>query len=109
MYALELAWQGLRRHRALTALMVLAIGLGIGASMTMLTLLHVMSADPLPGRSAKLFYPQVDPQDMDGYRAEDRPPTLYTWTDATNLLRDRRGSRQAAMSKGRVTVRPPDS
>jgi len=107
MYALELAWRGLRRHRALTALMVVAIGLGIGASMTMLTLLHVMSADPLPDRSARLFYPQIDPQDMDGYHADDDPPALFTWTDAANLLRDHRGSRQAAMSMGRVTVRPP--
>lgn len=106
MYALELAWQGLRRHRALTALMVLAIGLGIGASMTMLTLLHVMSADPLPGRSAQLFYPQIDPQDMGGYRAQDPPMEMYTWIDAMNLLRDHRGTRQAAMSKGRVTVHP---
>lgn len=106
MYALELAWQGLRRHRALTALMVVAIGLGIGASMTMLTLLHVMSADPLPGRSAQLFYPQIDPQDLDGYRAEDPPPVMYTWIDAMNLLHDRRGTRQAAMSKGRVVVHP---
>lgn len=106
MYALELAWKGLSRHRALTLLMVFAIGLGIGASMTMLTVLHVMSADPLPGRSAHLFYPQIDPQDMDGYREDDQPPTLFTRLDAMNLLHDHRGSRQAAMSKGLVTVHP---
>ncbi|MGN6229354.1 ABC transporter permease [Dyella sp.] len=106
-YYTELALRSLRRSPILTALMVLAIGLGIGASMTMITVLHVMTADPLPGLSAQLFYPQIDPQDKDGYHAEDKPPALFTWIDAMNLLRDHRGSRQAAMSRGQVTVRPP--
>lgn len=46
-YYLRLAVRSLRRNPALTALMVLAIGLGIGASMTMITVLQVMSGDPL--------------------------------------------------------------
>ena len=45
----------------LTALMVLAIGLGIGASMTMLTVLHVLDGDPLPGLSAQLYRPYLNP------------------------------------------------
>ena len=40
----------------LTALMVLAIALGIGASMTTLTVLHVLSGDPIPHKSDRLFY-----------------------------------------------------
>ena len=35
--------------------MVLAIALGIGASMTTLTVFHILSGDPLPERSAKLW------------------------------------------------------
>ena len=64
-YYLDLALRSLKRNPVLTALMVLAIGLGIGASMTMITVLHVMSGDPLPGRSAQLFYPQLDPRPLD--------------------------------------------
>jgi putative ABC transport system permease protein len=41
-YYLDLALRSFRRHKALTALMVLAIALGIGASMTTLTVLHVL-------------------------------------------------------------------
>ncbi|MDO1528249.1 ABC transporter permease [Fulvimonas sp. R45] len=106
-YYLDLALRSLKRNRMLTALMVLAIGLGIGASMTMLTVLHVMTADPVPGRSARLFYPQVDPQPMENYKKGEGPPDLWTWTDAMNLLHDGKGVRQAAMSGGQVTVVPP--
>ncbi len=38
-YSLEIALRSLRRNLVLTALMVAAIGVGIGASMTMLTTL----------------------------------------------------------------------
>lgn len=106
-YYLELALHSLKRNPVITALMVLAIGLGIGASMTMLTVLHVMTANPLPDRSAQLFYPQLDPQGMDGYSKDENPPDQFTWTDALNLLHAKRGTRQVAMTGGQVTVRPP--
>ena len=50
-YYLDLAVRSLKRNRVLTALMVLAVAMGIGACMTTLTVLHVLSGDPLPGRS----------------------------------------------------------
>ncbi len=106
-YYIQMALRSLKRSPILTALMVLAIGLGIGASMTMITVLHVMTADPLPGKSATLFYPQVDPPDMDGYKEGQEPPDQMTWIDAMNLLHAHRGSRQVAMTGGQVTVRPP--
>ncbi|HEX2520070.1 MAG TPA: ABC transporter permease, partial [Castellaniella sp.] len=105
-YYFDLAQRSLRRNPVLTALMVLAIGLGIGASMTMLTVLHVMSGNPLPERSTQLFYPQLDPRGMDDYRVGEEPPTQMAWIDATNLLKARKGTHQAAMSGGQVTVRP---
>lgn len=104
-YYLDLAMRSLKRNRILTTLMVAAIGLGIGASMTMLTVLHVMTADPIPGRSARLFYPQVDPRDKDASDAE--PPEQMTWRDAMALLDARKGTHQAVMTGGQVTVVPP--
>ena len=44
----------------LTALMVLGIALGIAASMTTLTVLHVMCSDPIPWKSDQLHYVQLD-------------------------------------------------
>ncbi|MEJ0008810.1 MAG: hypothetical protein WDM77_21215 [Steroidobacteraceae bacterium] len=59
-YYLHLAVRSLRRNPALTALMIAAIGVGIGASMTMLTNLRVMTGDPIPDKSSQLFAPQID-------------------------------------------------
>jgi putative ABC transport system permease protein len=108
-YYLDLALRSLRRNKALTALMMLAIALGIGACMTTLTVLHVLSGDPLPGRSAQLYYPQLDPQDMDGYRPEDDPPDQVTWIDGMNLLHAKRADRQALMTGGAVPIQPAQS
>jgi len=104
-YYLDLALRSLKRNRILTVLMVAAIGLGIGASMTMLTVLHVMTADPIPDRSAQLFYPQLDPRDKDA--SDKEPPEQMTWRDAMALVEARKGAHQAAMTGGQVTVVPP--
>ena len=105
-YYLDLALHSLRRNKALTALMVLAIALGIGASMTTLTVLHVLSGDPLPGRSAQLYYPQIDPQDIKGMMSSKEPPSQVTLVDGLNLLRAARADRQALMTGGEVAIQP---
>jgi putative ABC transport system permease protein len=86
--------------------MVLAIALGIGASMTTLTVFHVLSGDPLPDKSATLFYPQLDPQKDDSYHPGDEPPRQLTRFDAEALLKARRADRQAMMTGGGVAVQP---
>jgi putative ABC transport system permease protein len=108
-YYLDLALRSFRRNKALTALMVLAIALGIGASMTTLTVFHVLSGDPLPDKSAKLFYPQLDPQGNDSYHPGDEPPSQLTRFDAEALLKARRADRQAMMTGGGVAVQPQRS
>jgi putative ABC transport system permease protein len=92
----------------LTALMVLAIGLGIGASMTMVTVLHVMTDDPLPGRSGQLYVPHLDPTPLNYTHTGDGPdPTNnLTWPDAMALLKAHKATRQAAMAGGSLLVRP---
>ena len=40
--------------------MVIGIGLGIAASMTTLTVLHLTGADPIPGRAIACIYVQLD-------------------------------------------------
>lgn len=105
-YYLDLAFRSFRRNKALTALMVLGIALGIGAAMTTLTVFHVLSGDPLPERSHTLFYPQLDPRNMDGFTAGDEPALQMTRRDAENLLRDARGDRQAVMTGGGLAVEP---
>ncbi len=108
-YYLDLAFRSLRRNRVLTALMVLAIAVGIGASMTTLTVLHVLSGNPLPDKSAYLYRPQIDPRDMINARPNQEPPDQVTWIDGMNLLNAKRADHQALMTGGRVAVQPGDS
>ncbi|MBU6416635.1 MAG: ABC transporter permease [Xanthomonadaceae bacterium] len=105
-YYLGLALRSLKRNPVLTGLMVLAIALGIGASMTTLTVLYVLSGDPLPGRSADIYYPQIDPRDMNGYQPGGEPADQVTWIDGMNLLRAHRADRQALMTGGSVPIQP---
>jgi len=108
-YYLDLALRSLRRNKMLTALMVLAIALGIGASMTALTVLHVLSGDPLPDKSGSLYYVQVDPQDIKGIDPDKEPPYQVTLIDGLNLLRAARADHQALMTGGSVPVQPDQS
>lgn len=103
-YYLRLAGASLRRTPVITALMVTAIGLGIGASMTMITVLHVMSGDPLPDRSADIYYPHLDPLTLDD--PNNDAADNFTWPDAQALLKSGPAAHQAAMSGGSLLVRP---
>ncbi|TWT22570.1 FtsX-like permease family protein [Luteimonas marina] len=108
-YYLNLALRSFRRNRVLTALMVLAIALGIGACMTTLTVFTVLSGDPIPGKSKQLFYVQLDPETMQGYVAGEEPNDQSTRFDAEALLREKRGDRQAMMTGGGLSVTPEQS
>lgn len=105
-YYLELALYSLRRSKALTLLMIVAIALGIGACMTTLTVLHVLSGDPLPERSGRLFMPQVDPRTASGFSSTSEPEEQVTWIDGMNLLHAGRATRQVLMTGGVTPVQP---
>ena len=103
-YYLNLAVRSFKRNKALTALMVLAIALGIGASMTTLTVFHVLSGDPIPAKSDRLFYVQLDPESMRGFRPSEEPARQMTRFDSETLLKQKRGLRQTLMSGGNVVL-----
>ncbi|HEX7341206.1 MAG TPA: ABC transporter permease [Rhodanobacteraceae bacterium] len=111
-YYVQLALRSLWRNKILTILMVVAIGIGIGASMTMLTVLHVMTGDPLPGRSAHLYRPYLNPLPID-YKMKPAdlasgPTAALTWPDAKALLDAHKGVHQAAIAQGSLTARSQD-
>jgi len=104
-YYLDLALRSLKRNTVLTALMVIAIAVGIGASMTTLTVMHLLSGDPLPGRSAQLFYPQVDP---DTTRPNAKEPTdVMDYRSAVDLWSARRADAQALIVDSQLKLRAP--
>lgn len=105
-YYFNLALRSFKRNKVLTALMVLAIALGIGASMTTLTVFYVLSGDPVPTRSDQLYYVQMAPESMNGFTPGEEPAQQVTRFDAEKLLREKRGDRQAMMTGGGVAITP---
>ncbi|CAN5555942.1 ABC transporter permease [soil metagenome] len=105
-YYLELARRSLRRNLGLTILMIVAIGFGVGASMTTLTVLHVLSADPIPAKSHALHNVQLDPRPAQGYVMGREPPIQLTRADGEELLREHKADRQALMTGGSVAIEP---
>ncbi len=105
-YYFNLALRSFRRNKVLTALMVLAIALGIGACMTTLTVFKVLSGDPIPQKSDQLFYVQLDPASARGAVPGEEPAFQMTRYDSEALLREKRGDRQAMMTGGGVSITP---
>jgi len=105
-YYLDLALRSFRSARGLTALMVLAIAMGIGASMTTLTVYRSLAGDPLPGKSSHVFRVQLDAQSRSGFVPGGEPVDQLTRFDAEALLREHRADHQALMSGGQVAVIP---
>ncbi len=105
-YYFSLALRSFKRNKALTFLMVLAIALGIGASMTTLTVFYVLSGDPIPQKSDMLFYVQMDPASMNGFTPGQDPEGQMTRFDSESLLREKRGDQQAMMSAGGLAIEP---
>ncbi len=105
-YYLKLALRSFHRNRVLTALMVLAIALGIGAAMTTLTVFQVLSGDPIPQKSDSLHYVRMDPRSVADYSPGDEPPSQMTRLDSETLLHEARADRQALMSAGTVAIEP---
>ena len=105
-YHLELAVRSLARSKVLTALMIVAIAMGIGASMTTLVIYHSLADDPLPDRSDRVHAVQVDARELQTYTPGTEPDDQISRFDAEALLRNARGERQAMMTGGRVALTP---
>lgn len=109
-YYLKLALKSIKRNPVLSFLMITAIALGIGASMTTITVNYLMSADPIPQKSHQLFHIQVD--SWDPHNAfnddDDALPNQLTWTDATNFTHAKKALRQSAMGMSGGIIQPQD-
>jgi putative ABC transport system permease protein len=109
-YYTSQALHTLARNVSVTILMVFLIGVGIGASMTTLTIFLAMSGDPIPQKSAQLFAPQIDICGVSCSRgpasSPDRMPDQLTYADAVALMRLHAATRQAAMYATWAMVMP---
>lgn len=108
-YNVKLALKSMRRNPVMTGLMVAAIAVGIGISMTTLTVHHLMSDNPIPEKSEVLFAVTLDSWNPLRPFDDDRPeraPHQLTFRDAEALLRLSHGQRQTAMFESSLIIEP---
>jgi putative ABC transport system permease protein len=101
-YHLELALRSLKRSVALTILIIAAVAVGIGASMTEFAVMRAMLGDPVPDKSSRLVIPQIDawgPGSRQGRGAggESELPDQLSYRDAMAFMNAHAGLRQTAM------------
>jgi putative ABC transport system permease protein len=106
-YYLKLGVLSIRANPALSALMVAAIAIGIGACMTIVTVRHVMTDNPVAHKNDRLFHVQLDNWNPnDPYEEPDEPPEQVTYLDSTALLEAGRAFRQVISFKSDRVVQP---
>jgi len=110
-YNVKLAVKSMRRNPIMTSLMVAAIAVGIGVSMTTLTVYYLMSSNPIPSKSDVLFavtmdsWSQIRPFDDD---KPERAPHQVTFHDAERLFGHGKAKRQTAMFESSLVIEPVD-
>ena len=101
-YYLRLASKSLRRTPGLTALMVFAIALGIGACIVTLTVYHAMSGNPIWWKGNMLYAVTMDSWDPAQPADTDHPalaPSQLTYRDASYLMTSDIPRRKAMMTE----------
>jgi len=108
-YNIKLALESMRRNPIMTGLMVAAIAVGIGVSMTTLTVHYMMSGNPIPEKSDVLFAITMDSWNPLRPFDEDRPergPHQLTFHDAERLIAFAKAKRQTAMFESSLIIEP---
>ncbi len=107
-YHIRMAWLSIRQAPVLSALIVLAIALGIGLSMTTITLQVLMSGDPIPAKSDQLYAVRIDNYGNEVFLESrpDEPPWWLAYQDANNLLSSPVPQYQTATYKVSLVVNP---
>lgn len=110
-YYFLLGVRNLRRNPALTVLMILTLAIGVAASVSTLTILHVMSGDPIPHKSQRLLVPLIDNGPSLGYIAGAKPgDDQMSYRDAVNMSKSGKGERRTAVYgvAGAIEAARPD-
>jgi len=106
-YYIKLGVLSIRANPALSALMVAAIAIGIGACMSIVTVRHVMSDNPIAHRNDVLYHVQLDNWNPDNPYAEpNEPPEQVTYLDASALHAAGRAFRQTISFKSDRVIQP---
>jgi putative ABC transport system permease protein len=112
-YYFGLAVRSLKRNIVLTVLMIAAVGVGIGASMTTLTVFRAMDNDPIPTKSRQLFAVQIDNWGPDNKSVvsgdQEHFQEQISYIDAVGLMNARTAHRQTATYLTGAALTPANS
>ncbi|WP_406664977.1 ABC transporter permease [Gallaecimonas sp. GXIMD1310] len=110
-YYFRLALLSIRKTPVMSALMVLAIAVGVGVAMTTLTIQYMSSKNPLSDKNSVLYAVQLDSwgPDRPYNSTSNELPDLLTYKDAMALLRSDIPVHQAAMHRYGGAVQVPNS
>ncbi len=101
-YYVKLAARSLGRSRGITALMVLAVALGIAVCVITLTVHHGMSSNPIWWKNDRLYAVTLDSWDPErpaNAKQPALPPPDLTWRDAAAITRSDIPQRSVRMYK----------
>ena len=108
-YQLRLALKSLRRNPLLSVLIIAGIALGIGVAMTMVAAYYTIASNPIPHKSDRLFYVQLDSWDAERPWDDDdpsEPPTQITYTDMLGIMESDIPTYQTGMFRTGMTIHP---
>ncbi|WP_340679932.1 ABC transporter permease [Paraglaciecola sp.] len=108
-YYLSLSLKNIIRQKSLSLLISSTLGLGIAACMITYSLIHLMSKDPLPSKSDRVYHVQLDNWNRNAAAVPpDLPPEEVTWRDAMNIVQAKQAKYQAAQAITWGMVTPSD-
>jgi putative ABC transport system permease protein len=108
-YYLKLSLKSISRQKSLSVLISTTLGLGIAACMITYSLIHLMSKDPLPNKSDRVYHLQLDNWHLNSAAiSPDLPPEEVTWRDAMNIVHAKQAKFQAAHAITWGMVTPAD-
>jgi putative ABC transport system permease protein len=107
-YYFQLGTRSLKRNPALTALMVMAIGFGVAASMITYSVFRAVSGNPIPDKSSQLYTPQIDAWGP-GQNIKGEPAAALNYADAMALMRAHKATRQTMLFAVSMSLLPQGS
>ncbi|WP_163932587.1 ABC transporter permease [Paraferrimonas sp. SM1919] len=104
-YYLDLAWRSIKKTPLLSLLMVFAISVGIGITITALNVYQMSATNPAGERSSELYSVRLFSQDQDSW--EELNPQI-TYQDGFNMRQSSIPTRQTPMFRTGMAVQTED-
>jgi len=107
-YYFRLALKSIRKSPVISSITVAAIALGIAVATTILSLRHVMGANPMPHKSEQLFNIRLDSWELESefFGPPGEPPKHITYRDMRGLMRSDIPDYQTGIGKAAAFLFP---